>query len=173
VRLSDLGSEDGVRRVSVDVDVKAVLGAAVTVLEGSLPADGLGGGDLDEDVLEGVSDAPLRGTLTLEDGHYRSLEVPLAGLLDLAEDPGQDVPDLGSSTLVLELDDAVQAVDVPSSVSDVDLMALFEGLLDPFGEDMTMSEDELELTPEEEALFACYDEADSEEDFTACEALEG
>ena len=119
-RLTDLGSDDGVRRVTVEVEVKQLLEAVTRTLGSGLP-------DAQSLDLDGLSDASVTGTLTIEDGHYRRLRLPLTELADLAEDPAADVPDLGSSALVVELDDTVGQVEAPSRVADLDLVQMLGG----------------------------------------------
>lgn len=190
VQLGDLGSEDGVRRVTVEVGVKALLESAAKAVgiglsEGEPAAQGL------SDALDGLTDDSLRSTLTIEDGHYRRLEVPLAGLVELSAGRSADLPDLGDSSIVLEIDDAVDSVPVPSRVSDVDLPALLdevladestpdeqavdpgvgEALADVLGLDAeALDPEDGQLSAEVEALLACYDEATTPAEHAACDA---
>jgi hypothetical protein len=149
-RLTDLGSDDGVRRVTVEVDVKRLLEAVLRTAAGDLSD----GSDLD-----GLTDASVTGTITIEDGHYRRLELPLTELADLVAEPTVDVPDLGDSALVVELDDSVEQVEVPSRVADLDLLELLGSALGPT---------ETEGSPADDALLACFEQAQTEEQFAAC-----
>ena len=153
--------------------------------EGEPAAQGL------SDALDGLTDDSLRSTLTIEDGHYRRLEVPLAGLVELSAGRSADLPDLGDSSIVLEIDDAVDSVPVPSPVSDVDLPALLdevladestpdeqavdpgvgEALADVLGLDAeALDPEDGQLSAEVEALLACYDEATTPAEHAACDA---
>jgi hypothetical protein len=190
VQLSDLGNEDGVRRVTVEVDIKALLTSAAEAI-GVGPSEGEPAAQGVSDALDGLTDESLQGRLTIEDGHYRRLEVPLAGLVELSAGRSADPPDLGDSSLVLELDDAVDSVPVPSRVSDVDLPALLEEMLadvsapdaqvvDPdVGEALAdvlgprgeaLDPEDGQLSAEVEALLACYDEATTQAELAACDA---
>ena len=152
-RLTDLGSDDGVRRVTVEVEVKQLLEAVSRTLGSSVPG-------ADDVTLDGLTDASLTGTLTIDDGHYRRLELPLAGLADLAADRPADLPDLGDSALVVDLDDSVEEVAVPARVADLDLAALLEealaGVMSPEG------------PAADEALQDCFEQAQTEDEFDAC-----
>ena len=153
VRLTDLGSDDGVRRVTVEVDVQRLLEALTGTLGSRVPeAD-----DLD---VDGLSDATVTGTLTIDDGHYRRLELPLAELAALVEDPAADVPDLGDSALVVELDDTVEQVEAPSRVADVDLLELLGSAVGPGTSTGGSATDE--------ALLACFEQAQTEDELAAC-----
>ena len=121
-RLGDLGREGGVRRVSVEVDLERLLTAVDRTLTTGVP----GAEPLFGELLETVGDGALAGTLTIEDGHYRRLEVSLASWVDLLD--VDDLPDLGDSALVLEVDDAAGPVAVPSRVAPVDVGPVLDGL---------------------------------------------
>ena len=101
----------------------------------------------------GLGDGTVTGTLTIDDGHYRRLDLPLAELADLAE--GADVPDLGDSALVVELDDEVTGIAAPTRVAELDLLELL-------GSDAGPS------APVDEALLACFDQAEDAEQVEAC-----
>lgn len=150
-RLRDLGSDDGVRTVTVEVDVKRLLQAAARTS---------GSGIADAADLDGLSDETVSGTITLEDGRYRRLELPLSELAGLAEDPSVQVPDLGDSALVVELDDTVEQVAVPTRVAELDLLELL-------GSDSARP-----TAPEgsaaDAALVACFEQAETPEELTGC-----
>ena len=144
-RLTDLGSDDGVRRVTVEVDLKRMLEAVTRTAGPQLP-------DAD-DLTDGLRDGVVTGTLTIEDGHYRRLDLPLAELVELAETTDVPVPDLGDSALVVELDDSVSGIAVPARVAELDLLELL-GSADgpaPTGDDL-----------------ACVEQAQTEQDLEAC-----
>ena len=79
---------------------------------------------------------------------------------DLAADPGVDVPDLGTSALVLELDDTVEQVTAPPRVADVDLVQLLGGALP--------QPSAPEGSAADEALLACVEQAQTTEQLAAC-----
>ena len=165
-RLRDLGSDDGVRTVTVEVDVRRLLQAVARTA----------GDVVDASELAELTDATVTGTLTLEDGHYRRLELPLAELTDLTDTPAAEVPDLGDSALVVELDDTVDRVEVPARVADVDwlseLAALGESLSEPTpgaGPREGYPSQLAPLTPEEIALLDCWDQARLPELVELCE----
>ena len=162
-RLTDLGSDDGVRRVTVEVDVRQLLLAVSGTLASSLPQ----AQDLDADV---VSDATVTGTLTIDHGHYRRLELPMAELAELAEKATAGQPHVGDSALVVELDDTVASVEPPSRVADLDLVQLLGNAhAQPPSSSGASSLPEgpvVEQTQDE--LLACFGRAETEEDFAAC-----
>jgi hypothetical protein len=145
-RLTDLGSDDGVRRVTVEVDLQRMLEAVSRAAGGSLP-------EADDLTFGSLGDGTVTGTLTIEDGHYRRLDLPLGELADLA--PAADVPDLGDSALVVELDDEVRSIEVPTRVAELDLLELLGSDAGPSG-------------PADEALLACFEQAETEEQLEAC-----
>lgn len=156
-RLRDLGSDDGVRTVTVEVDVERLLQAVARTAGEDL---------VDEADLDGLSDATVTGTITIEDGHYRRLELPLAELADLAEDPSVEVPDLGDSALVVELDDAVEQVVAPTRVAELDLLELLGSATGrPAGPGGTAAPGG---SSADAALLACFEQAETTEDLAAC-----
>ena len=100
----------------------------------------------------------MTGTIAIEDGHDRRLELPLDELTALVADPTVDVPDLGDSALVVELDDSVEAVEAPPRVADVDL-------LQPLGSARSTGQ---EGSQADEALLACSEQAHTEEQSAVC-----
>ena len=147
-RLTDLGRDDGVRRVTVEVDLRRMLEAVTQAAAGSLP-------EADDLTFGSLGDGTVTGTLTIEDGHYRRLDLPLAELADLAETTDVPLPDLGDSALVVELDDEVRTIEAPNRVAELDLLELL-------GSDAGPS------APADEALLACFEQAETEEQLEAC-----
>lgn len=150
-RLRDLGSDDGVRTVRVEVDVKRLL-QAVASTAGTDVADAAD--------LDGLSDETVSGTITIEDGHYRRLELPLSELVDLVEDPAVETPDLGDSALVVELDDSVEQVEAPTRVAELDLLELLGNASGP--------QTAFEGAAPDAALLACFEQAETTDELAAC-----
>ena len=126
VQLSDLGADGDVRRATVRVGVKQALRAAATTFGQLGGGPELGPAQIDK-LLEGVSDAPVEGRLTIEDGHYKSLSVPLRNLAALDTTPSPDVPDFGASELVIDINDDAGAVTAPEQLSAANLEELVDG----------------------------------------------
>lgn len=132
VKLSELGTDGGTRTVSVEVQVDKALAAVGGVLDASSADLGLPEALGLQDLSSEVSSDPVTAKLTIEDGHYTRLELPLQELADLDPTPDADVPALGSSALVLTLDDSAGEVEAPTDLSGFDLDQLVEGLLGSF-----------------------------------------
>ena len=137
--------------VRVEVDVKRLL-QAVASTAGTDVADAAD--------LDGLSDETVSGTITIEDGHYRRLELPLSELVDLVEDPAVETPDLGDSALVVELDDRVEQVEAPTRVTELDLLELLGSASGP--------QTAFEGSGADAALLACFEQAATTEQLAAC-----
>lgn len=133
VGLRDLGASGSTRHVSVDIQVKDAVLAALEVLRTNAGRLGIPAAAVPTpDKLDALSSKTLSATLTIRDGHYTELAVPLAGLAALEAHPTEPVPAFGKSALLVELDDRAGAVVAPTNVSTFDVGALIDPLLEGF-----------------------------------------
>ncbi len=130
VGLRDLGASGSTRHVSVDIQVKDAVVAGLAVLRANAARLGIRAGAVPSaDKLDGLSSKTLSATLTIKDGHYTELSVPLSGLAALDAHPSEPIPPLGRSAVSVELDDRAGAVVAPTDVSTFDVGTLINPLL--------------------------------------------
>jgi hypothetical protein len=126
----DAGGDDGKRVLDVRVQAKQALKAALDALKKSAPqVPGLA--DLDTTALDELKDGTANGQVVLEDEHLTEVSVDLPSLIALAPEP--PTQDLAGTRLVLAVDDSADEVSVPDDVSDVDVAALVDQLLEELG----------------------------------------
>jgi hypothetical protein len=147
-RLTDLGSDDGERRVTVEVDVERLLAAVTRTLDEVVT-------ELEHPDTLGLRDGTVTGTLTIQDGHYRRLDLRLAEVAALRTSTDVELPDFGESRLVVELDDTAAPVEAPPRVADLDLLEL-------------LGSHDSDVPPLDDALVECLERATTESTHAAC-----
>ncbi len=131
VRLADLGKSGDVRTATVKVNVKEAL-TALTKTSSSLFGGAVPGAGSTDKLFAGLADTPVEGKLTIDDGHYTSLEVGMAQLVELDKTPSAETPDFGASSLLLDIDDDAGAVDAPDDLSSADIASLVDQFFSAF-----------------------------------------
>jgi hypothetical protein len=86
------------------------------VLSSVLPS-GAVPGNADAMIAKTFTSQPVRGTLVIRGGHYRSLTVPLEQFVRLAAKPTGHVPSFGKAALVVDVNDQPAPVRAPAKVS--------------------------------------------------------
>lgn len=134
VTVTDANDSSTDRVLDVKVQARPAIKAALKILAAAedLPFPNvfkdIDPAEVDDTIAEGTAD----GTVTLRSGHLSQVTVDVESLRLLATDPGSD--SLAGTAVVLELDDSADEVKAPDNVSDFDLGAAVEDLLQGVGE---------------------------------------
>ncbi len=139
IKVTDANDSSSNRVLDVKVDARPALKAALKILSAAddLPfpnvfAD-IDPTEVDDNIKEGTAD----GTITMKDGHLSQVTIDVESIRKLAVDPGED--SLAGTEVIFDFDDSADEVQVPDNVSDFDLGAvidqLLEGLSGGFAED--------------------------------------